>query len=166
MGHLEFCSNCGEKNHYGYMDGNTRHHCSKCNMIHYENPKPTATLICPKEDLILLGKRAFEPGKGEWGLPGGFMELNETLNDAAKRELKEETNLDGEVIKILGTCSHYGSIFGDILLIGLIVKISDWSNMEAGDDVSHLEFFNLNDVPRLAFDCHQKILSLYLNDQS
>ena len=73
------------------------------------------------------------------------MELNETLEEAALRELKEETNLSGKVNKILGTCSHYGSIFGDILLIGMVVNLSnDISSMMAGDDISELHFFDIN----------------------
>ena len=163
MAYLEYCSNCGLKNKNGYIDGNIRFHCSECKTIHYENPKPTATLICPNGNSILLGKRAYSPGKGEWGLPGGFMELNETLEQAAIRELKEETNLKGKVNHILGTCSHYGSVFGDILLIGLVIEINDWSIMNEGDDIYDLQFFNLDNLPELAFDCHQKIVSLYKN---
>ena len=88
---MEFCSNCGKKNQYGHIDGNTRYHCAKCYAIHYENPKPTATLIFPREIEILLVKRAKEPGKGLWGLPGGFIERKESPEIAAVRELKEET---------------------------------------------------------------------------
>jgi len=161
MNYYKYCSYCGEKNDYGQIDGNTRYHCPNCKTIHYENPKPTATLICPRGDSILLGRRAFDPGKGEWGLPGGFMELKETLFEAAQRELKEETNLDGKPTRILGTCSHYGSIFGDILLIGLEVKIKNWDYIKAGDDVSELKLFPINSLPKLAFDCHQKIVSYY-----
>ena len=165
MAYLEYCANCGLKNKREYIDGNIRFHCPSCKEIHYENPKPTATLICPRGNSILLGRRAFDPGKGEWGLPGGFMELNETLEEAAMRELKEETNLEGKVNRILGTCSHYGSIFGDILLIGVVVDIlSNWEEMKAGDDVSELHFFNINELPILAFDCHQKIVSYYINE--
>ena len=91
------------------------------------------------------------------------MELNETLEKAALRELKEETNLEGRVTKILGTCSHYGSVFGDILLIGLVVQINDWSIMKEGDDIYDLQFFDLDNSPDLAFDCHRKIVSLYKN---
>ena len=89
------------------------------------------------------------------------MELKETLFEAAQRELKEETNLDGKPTRILGTCSHYGSIFGDILLIGLEVKIKNWDYIKAGDDVSELKLFPINSLPKLAFDCHQKIVSYY-----
>ena len=162
MNYYKYCSQCAETNTHGYIDGNHRYHCTHCKAIHYQNPKPTATLICPKGDHRLLGRRAFSPGKGEWGLPGGFMELNETLYDAALRELKEETNLEGKVTRILGTCSHYGSIFGDILLIGLQVDIDNWDAMIAGDDVSELKLFSINNLPDLAFDCHTKILSYYL----
>ena len=163
MNYYQYCSCCGKENNYGQIDGNIRYHCPGCKTIHYENPKPTATLICPKEDSILLARRAFNPGKGEWGLPGGFMELGETLFEAAKRELKEETNLNGEVIRILGTCSHYGSIFGDVLLIGLEINIKNWNFMIARDDVSELKLFNIDNLPKLAFDCHQKIVSYYLS---
>ena len=140
MAYLEYCSYCGSTNQHGFIDGNHRYHCVSCNTIHYENPKPTATIICMRNDELLLAKRAFSPAKGEWGLPGGFMELNETLNEAAMRELKEETNLDGKVKNILSTCSHYGSIFGDILLIGVEMVVEDFSKMRAGDDAEELEF--------------------------
>ena len=159
MSYLETCSNCGEKNHYGFIDGNERFHCIGCNTIHYENPKPTTTIICLSNSKILLARRAFEPGKGEWGLPGGFIELNETLEEATKRELKEETNLECKFQAILSTCSHYGTIFGDILLIGVKVIVSDFSNMKAGDDVSELQFFDLSNLPNIVFYCHRKFIN-------
>ena len=162
MKKLIYCSNCSEKNSFEFIEGMQRYHCKKCNTIHYQNPKPTATLICPKDDSILLVKRAFEPAKGAWGLPGGFMELNETLNDAAIRELKEETNLCGTVIKLLGHCSHFNSVFGDILLLGIEMEINDWSTLKVGDDASDADFFNYKEHPPLAFECHNKILNMYI----
>jgi len=162
MKKLIYCSNCGNSNSFGYIDGNDRYHCESCKAIHYQNPKPTATLICPKNDEILLVQRAYEPGKGEWGLPGGFLELGETLVDGAKRELKEETNLDGEVVRLLGSCSHFNSIFGDILLLGLEIKINNWDNLIAGDDALDARFFKIDNCPSLAFECHQKIFKIYI----
>ena len=161
MALLAYCSNCGQKNKYGFIDGNKRYHCEHCKAIHYENPKPTATIICMNDTKLLLAKRAFSPAKGEWGLPGGFMELNETLDQAAMRELKEETNLDGSVTRILSTCSHYGTIFGDILLIGLEMKVNDFSTMKAGDDAEELQFFDLDNLPHIAFYCHNKFINEY-----
>ena len=163
MKKLIYCSTCGKHNEFGFIDGEKRYHCKDCKSIHYQNPKPTATLICPKENMILLVQRAFEPGKGKWGLPGGFLELGETLEEGAKRELKEETNLNGKFIKLLGHCSHFNSIFGDILLLGAQMEINNWEHLKAGDDALSAKLFNINECPKLAFECHQKILDDYLN---
>lgn len=159
MSYLEICSNCGKKNHYGYIDGKKRYHCVSCQTIHYENPKPTSTIICIDQNKILLARRAFEPGKGEWGLPGGFMELNETLEEATKREFKEETNLECKFEEIISTCSHYGTIFGDILLICVKVSVPSFKNLKAGDDVSELHFFDFNNLPDIVFYCHKKFIN-------
>ena len=161
MSYLEICSNCGSRNHHGFIDGNKRFHCLNCKTIHYENPKPTSTIICMQESNLLLARRAFDPAKGEWGLPGGFMELNETLEEATTREFLEETNLKCKFKKIISTCSHYGTVFGDILLIGVEVVVSDYKNMKAGDDVSELRFFNIKNLPNIAFDCHTKIINVF-----
>ncbi|MAZ61093.1 MAG: NUDIX hydrolase [Candidatus Marinimicrobia bacterium] len=161
MKKLIYCSQCSKKNSYSNKDGEIRYHCKNCKSIHYQNPKPTATLICIKNDEILLVKRAFEPAKGEWSLPGGFIELGETPEDAAKRELKEETNLDGEAVQLIGSCSHFNSIFGDVLLLGLTMKIDNWENLIPGDDAQSAGFFKLKDTPIMAFECHNKILSIY-----
>ena len=161
MAHLEYCSNCGEKNIFGLIDGQNRFHCISCKKIHYENPKPTATLICVYKNKLLLVKRAVEPAKGQWGLPGGFIELGETPNEGAIRELKEETNLNGKPIRLLGHCSHHNTIFGDVLLLGIEMKIENWSEMEAGDDAAEARLFNLNDLPPLAFLCHEKIVERF-----
>ena len=163
MKKLIYCSICKTKNHYSNIEGQIRYHCPECKTIHYQNPKPTATLICVENNKILLVKRAFNPAKGYWSLPGGFIELRETPEDAAKRELKEETNLSGEVVKLLGHCSHFNSIFGDILLIGMLMKIKNWENLKAGDDASEAKLFNINNYPELAFECHAKIFSMYRN---
>lgn len=162
MKKLIYCSTCGQKNTFGPKDGAKRYYCTHCESIHYQNPKPTATLICPRGDEILLVKRAFNPGKGEWNLPGGFLELGETLEEGAKRELKEETNLDGQVVSLLGNCSHFNSIFGDILLLGLQMKISNWDNLKAGDDALEAGFFNISKMPFLAFECHREIFNIYI----
>ena len=143
------------------MEGQNRFHCESCKKIHYENPKPTATLICIYRGKLLLVKRAIEPGKGKWGLPGGFIELGETPNDGAIRELKEETNLKGKPIRLLGHCSHHNTIFGDILLLGLEMKVDNWNELEAGDDASEAKLFDLNNLPTLAFSCHEQIVETF-----
>ena len=158
---MKYCNQCSAENTFSYIDGNNRFHCTICNTVHYQNPKPTATLIIMNQNKLLLGKRDRNPAKGQWGLIGGFMELNENLEQAALRELYEETQLRGAVKSIIGTTSHFNTIFGDVLLIGLIIEIYDWSTLKAGDDISEASFFDIDKLPDLAFDSHQELINIF-----
>jgi len=72
----------------------------------YKNPIPTVDTIIQKGSQILLVKRKKEPFKGLFALPGGFVNEGERVEDAAKREAKEETSLDIELVNILGVYSE------------------------------------------------------------
>jgi len=91
----------------------------------------------------------------------GFIELGETPDEGAIRELKEETNLHSKPVQLLGYCSHQNTIFGDVLLLGIEMKIENWSGMVAGDDADDAQLFNLYDLPSLAFSCHEKIVEMF-----
>ena len=68
--------------------------CSECDFLYYQNPAPCTVLLFHKDNQVLLAKRAIEPRKGYWDVPGGFIEVGETAETSALREAKEETNLD------------------------------------------------------------------------
>ncbi|MBM4200382.1 MAG: NUDIX hydrolase, partial [Gammaproteobacteria bacterium] len=92
---MKYCSACGSPVRVGIPEGDDRprHICDACVTIHYQNPKLIAGCIPVWEDRILLCKRAIEPRQGYWTLPAGFMELGETIAQAAEREAQEEANL-------------------------------------------------------------------------
>lgn len=71
-------------------DDKPRSVCQRCDFIDYQNPKIVAGSVVLKDDKILLCKRAIEPRKGFWTLPAGFMELGESVEEAAQREAHEE----------------------------------------------------------------------------
>ncbi len=77
-----------------------RHVCETCGTIHYQNPKIIAGCIPEWEGKILLCRRAIEPRKGLWTLPAGFMELGETLEQAAARETREEACAEVEILEL------------------------------------------------------------------
>ncbi|MBK6958826.1 MAG: NUDIX hydrolase [Nitrosomonas sp.] len=96
---MKYCSNCSATVELLVPEGDSlpRYVCTTCNIIHYQNPKMVVGCIPEWEDKILLCRRAIEPRLGWWTLPAGFMENNETLEQAAARETLEEANARVEI---------------------------------------------------------------------
>ncbi|MEO8468440.1 MAG: NUDIX hydrolase [Chloroflexota bacterium] len=93
---IRFCSRCGTKLRLGAIDGEDRHrsHCPGCGHIAYVNPRLVVTVLPIADDgKVILIRRGIEPGFGLWAQPGGFLEIDETVNEAAVREAMEETGL-------------------------------------------------------------------------
>jgi len=116
------------------------------------------------EDLqVLLIKRDLEPFQGKWALPGGFVRLDETLDEAARRELDEETGVSRLYLEQLYT-------FGDLgrdprervvsVAYYALVKLSD-HRVKAATDAREAAWFSVDDLPKLAFD-HDKIVQMAL----
>ena len=93
---LNFCSRCGAPLSFGAVPGEDRDRlaCAACGHIVYVNPRLVVTTF-PITDAgeIVLIRRGIEPGKGSWAQPGGFLEIDETVHQAAIRETWEETRL-------------------------------------------------------------------------
>jgi ADP-ribose pyrophosphatase YjhB (NUDIX family) len=102
---LNFCSNCGSALNLGAIDGEDRDRlsCAACGHIAYVNPRLVVTTLPVTDDgqLVLL-RRGIEPGRGAWAQPGGFLEVDETVHEAAIRETREETGLVVEPGEIIG----------------------------------------------------------------
>lgn len=86
-------------------DDKERRVCQRCDFIDYQNPKIVAGSVVLKGDQILLCKRAIEPRKGFWTLPAGFMELGESVEEAAMREAQEEALADIEIDRLMAVYS-------------------------------------------------------------
>ena len=142
------------------------YHCMSMSEHHHRNPTPTVDTIIQKDSQILVVKRKNEPFKGYFALPGGFVNEGERVEEAAKREAKEETSLDIELVDILGVYSAPNrDPRGHIMSTVFIGKISqDYEKIEAlaHDDAAAIDWMNLEDVDntRFAFD-HEKIISDY-----
>ena len=91
---MKYCSLCGSPVELRTPpdDNRTRHVCTTCGEVHYQNPKLIVGALPVWEDKVLLCRRAIEPRHGLWTLPAGFMENGETTAEAAARETLEEAN--------------------------------------------------------------------------
>jgi 8-oxo-dGTP diphosphatase len=107
--HLKFCSRCGARLRHGEVPGEDRERlaCDACGYIAYVNPRLVVTAI-PVTDAgeVVLLRRGIEPAYGSWAQPGGFLEVDETVNQAAIRETFEETGLLVEPGEIVGLYSR------------------------------------------------------------
>jgi 8-oxo-dGTP diphosphatase len=129
----------------------------------YDYPRPCVTVDAvvfrKKEEQweVLLILRKNYPYEGQWAFPGGFIEMHETLEEAVKRELEEETGLQGIKLEQLGA---FSAIDRDprARTIGIafygFVEEKD-SNVKGGDDAAAARWFPVKDMPSLAFDHYE-----------
>ena len=106
---LNYCSRCGTELTFGPIEGEDRDRlgCPSCGHIAYVNPRLVVTTIpVTDEGEVVLLRRGIEPGRGWWAQPGGFLEVDETVGEAAVRETLEETGLIVEPGEIVGLYSR------------------------------------------------------------
>jgi len=111
---LKFCSNCGAAVVTKIPDGDhlARFVCESCGVVHYKNPLLVLGCVPEWQGKILLCRRAIEPRRGFWTVPAGFMEIGETMQDAARRECFEEAQAEVRIGSLLAAVNvtHAGQV--------------------------------------------------------
>jgi len=166
--HFRFCPKCGgclgEKN----VEGIERLICAQCGYVFYENPKPTASALLIEGDHVLLVKRAIEPRKGFWDLPGGFLEKEEHPEEALRREIKEELGVEIDILELLGIyMDRYGYDESDshTLNIYYLARVS-LGEPKPASDIEDLKWFDKEDLPReVAFENNREALRAWREAQ-
>ncbi|HLB70653.1 MAG: NUDIX hydrolase [Candidatus Methanoperedens sp.] len=121
-----------------------------------ETPLLTVDALIIYEGKLVLIKRRNPPFQDQFALPGGFVEIGETVENAVIREAREETGLEIELIKFLGVYSDPSrDPRGHTVSICYLSKGS--GNIKAGSDAKDIRLFDLDEIPELAFD-HNKII--------
>ena len=154
----KFCPRCGAKLEKRRLEDRERDFCPACRAPVYENPLPaTAVVVFNERRELLLVQRAVEPGKGLWCLPGGFQETDETPEQCARRELREETGLDGRIAGLVGMEMSPHPWYRAVLVIGYQAA-APGGRLAAGDDAAAAAYFPLAQLPELAFRSHARII--------
>jgi len=126
-------------------------------MYTYKYPRPALTtdgIILKKDSKqLLLIQRGIEPFFGKWALPGGFVEMDELLVDACKRELMEETGLDvQELTPFVAADKVDRDPRGRTISLLFYGFVSEDAVVKSGDDAANAEWFPVDALPELAFD--------------
>lgn len=130
----------------------------------YKYPRPAVTadvvtITKEEEPKVLLIQRGLEPYKGCWAFPGGFMEMDETTEECAIRELKEETGLKLDSMVQVGAYSKVDrDPRGRTITIAYLAIVDEPLSVIAQDDAAKAEWFSINALPPLAFD-HDEIMA-------
>lgn len=130
----------------------------------YQYPHPAVTADCivfarhAEDTKVLLIKRKNAPCKGFWAFPGGFMNIDETAEETAKRELEEETGLKVNEIYQVGAFSKVDRDPRErVVTIAYYTILEHAAQVQGRDDAGDAQWFGINDLPPLAFD-HAEIL--------
>ena len=126
----------------------------------YEYPRPavTADIVVLKKNAegysVLLIERKHAPFAGSWALPGGFLNMDETLEEAALRELQEETGITGIALQQFHTFSKVNRDPRHRTITTVFIGFANENTPvpQAGDDAAKAQWFNLESLPPLAFD--------------
>ena len=129
----------------------------------YKYPRPAVTadvavITTEQEPKVLLIQRGNEPYKGHWAFPGGFMDMDETTEQCAIRELEEETGLQVSEVKQIGAYSKVDrDPRGRTITVAYLARIANAEKVNGQDDAAKAEWFPINNLPPLAFD-HEDIM--------
>ena len=118
----------------------------------WKNPSVTCDGLVLRKGKVLLVKRGREPFRGCYALPGGFVEYGESTEDCVVREIREETGLETEVVRLVGVYSEMGRDPRGHFITLLYLLREKGGALRAGDDADSAEFFAPSDLPDLAFD--------------
>jgi len=138
--------------------GVKRRVCPGCGFVQYRNPSPAVGMLVLDGNRVLLVKRKFEPFKGLWSIPSGFVEYDEDVRTTAVRELREETGLEVSIDSLAAVESCFDDPRGNAILI-LYTGVVEGGEMTAADDAVDIGYFALDELPPMAFEAHRKVLS-------
>lgn len=162
---MKFCSDCGSARVVQKVpagDNVPRFICEECHLIHYQNPKIVTGCLPVWEDKVLLCKRAIKPRYGLWTLPAGFMENNESVEQAAIRETWEEAQAKVEQLSLYMVLSlpHISQVY-----MMFRTQLCDM-NFAPGIESLEVQLFHQKDIPwnDLAFPVIHRTLTHYVQD--
>jgi 8-oxo-dGTP diphosphatase len=157
---MKYCPKCAHPLDKKTLDGHDRLVCPSCGFIFYRNPAPATAALIELDGKVVMVKRKYNPRKGFWTLPSGFIEFLESPEACLLREVKEETDLDVGITGLFGVYSGNDDPRTPVVLVVYNTRVTG-GKLKAGDDAIEINTFSLDDLPPIAFRAHSQILGDY-----
>lgn len=159
LGNFQFCPLCSTRLVVRPESLRERLTCPACGYIYYHNPVPAAGGVIIRDGRVCMVRRAIEPRKGDWSLPAGFVEYDESAEQCAVREVAEETGLAIEIIGVHGVYAGFDDPRQRVVLVLYRSRELEHRTPVAGDDADGVEFFAPDRLPpNIAFRAHRHAL--------
>jgi 8-oxo-dGTP diphosphatase len=150
-----FCAACGGGLHCA--SGAVHRQCTACGRITYRNPVVGVAVVVLDRDMILLGRRSRGPYAGRWCIPCGYVEWDEDIRTAARREMREETGLEVTLGDVVAVHSNFHDRAKQTVGVWFRGHLTG-SALRAGDDLDQLAYFPLDTPPPLAFPTDAEVI--------
>jgi len=165
-----YCPYCATSLEWMERFNQRRPACPACGFVHFLDPKVAVIGFVTYADRLLLIRRAVQPAKGKWALPGGYMDAGEMPEDALRRELCEEVGLDIRIERLLNIypMAGPGVQARGIVMAYAAVPVGDGGEqaLESNDDVNAAAWFAPKELPQeLAFESTRALLAAWRNGQ-
>jgi ADP-ribose pyrophosphatase YjhB (NUDIX family)/ribosomal protein S18 acetylase RimI-like enzyme len=155
-----FCQRCGHQMNLKLVGGRKRPVCPQCSYVQFKNPVPGVGVLVEVDNGVVLIKRGHHPKINRWALPAGFIEADESIEEAAIRECKEETNLDIELVEMFHVDSFPTDPTPEPGIIIFYRAKPVGGTMQPGDDAEEAKVFAADSLPNdVAFRTHRAALS-------
>jgi ADP-ribose pyrophosphatase YjhB (NUDIX family) len=165
MSGYRYCPKCGGGLAAELQEARERLVCEGCRFVLYLNPRPTTCAIVVAGEQVMLVRRAVAPRRGYWDLPGGFLEQDEHPVDGLKREVREETGLEIEVLEPLGFFLDAYPEPGETTLNLYFIARVTGGDPTPGSDVAEIRWFRRDALPsfeEIAFKNNREALATWL----
>jgi 8-oxo-dGTP diphosphatase len=148
-----YCPKCATPLVTQLVETTPRRVCPGCGYIYYVDPKVAVGVLVMENGRLLLIRRAMNPQKGKWSIPAGYVDHGEDPQKTAVREALEETNLEVTITGledvIFNADTRPGEAGASIFIIYQAKRLG--GELKAGDDADEARFFDIHDLPELAF---------------
>lgn len=154
---VRYCPQCGEPVSEIEVGGRPRPHCLACQLTFFADPKVAAGVLVIQEGKLILQRRAIDPGRGRWSFPSGYVERGERVEDAAAREVYEETGIEVRLTHLLGVYSQRNNLVVLTVYVGEPVS----GTLTTCDENDAVGFFAPDNLPELAFPHDEQIIAAW-----